>query len=149
MSTPDRTRPAEGARPAPPEGRYGRARTRTPRTWRVWAATLIALAVGGTVAYVAYQNLGTAPIEAQRLGFTEEPGNAMEITIGVNRDDPGRAGVCIVRVRDISGSESGRKEILVPPGVGEVSTVIKSIRRPVTADVFGCSYDVPQYLSTP
>ncbi|GAB3488843.1 DUF4307 domain-containing protein [Amycolatopsis cihanbeyliensis] len=138
-----------GARPTLPEGRYGRARTRTRRGWRVWVVVLIALAVSGTVAYVAYRNLGTAPIEAQRLGFTEKPGNAMEITIGVNRDDPGRAGVCIVRVRDISGSESGRKEIVVPPGAGEVSTVIKSIRRPVTADVFGCSYDVPQYLSSP
>jgi hypothetical protein len=51
---------------------------------------------------------------------------------------------------DVTGAESGRKEILVPAGGGirRLSTVIRSIGRPVTADVFGCSYDVPPYLST-
>lgn len=133
-----------------PEGRYGRARGRAPRRWRMWVFGVVALVVGGTVAYVGYRNLGTAPIEAQRLRFEERPGNGMSITIAVTRDEPGRAGVCIVRARDLTGAESGRKEILVPPGAGSVtlSTVIRSIDRPVTADVFGCSYEVPAYLSS-
>lgn len=99
--------------------------------------------------YFGYRNFVATPIEAQRIGFEERPGNAMEITIDVLRDDPDRAGVCIVRVRDISGGESGRKELYIAPGVERLSTVVRSIGEPVTADVFGCSYEIPPYLSTP
>lgn len=112
---------------------------------------VVALLVSGTVAYVAYTNLGTAPIAGERVAFAEKPDNAMEITVNVTRDDPNRAGVCIVRVRDKAGAESGRKEILIQPGAknSRVTTTIKSIGKPVTADIFGCSYDVPRYLSRP
>lgn len=108
---------------------------------------LIALVASSAVAYVGYQNLGSAPIDAQRVAFDEQPPNAMSITIDVNREDPERPGVCIVRVRAISGAESGRREVLVPPGRSRLTTVIRSNGRPVTADVFGCSYEVPEYLS--
>ncbi|ASR38001.1 hypothetical protein BAY61_26670 [Prauserella marina] len=140
-------------RPSLPEGRYGSShpanrRKRTVRGWRMWVFGAIALAVSITVTLVAYGNLGQAPIEAQRVGFEEKPGNAMEITIDVQRGEPDRPGVCIVRVRDISGAETGRKEIYVAPGEERLSTVIRSIGRPVTADVYGCSYNVPEYLST-
>ncbi|WP_246257983.1 DUF4307 domain-containing protein [Amycolatopsis anabasis] len=143
--------PASSRGRALPEGRYGSTRRGAPPKWRIWVFGAIAVLVGATIAYVGYRNLGAAPIEAQRIGFEEKPGNAMSITIDVTRDDPGRAGVCIVRVRDLSGAESGRKEIFVPPGGTSttLTTVIKSIDRPVTADIFGCSYDVPSYLSTP
>nr|WP_236809263.1 DUF4307 domain-containing protein [Amycolatopsis albispora] len=117
----------------------------------MWALSVAGLLVGGAVAVLAYANLGTAPIEGQRRLFTELPGNAMEITVDVTRDEPELPGVCIVRVRDITGAESGRREVLVPPGESStaVTAVIKSAGRPVTADVFGCSYEVPEYLSSP
>ncbi|MFC4002818.1 DUF4307 domain-containing protein [Prauserella oleivorans] len=136
-------------RQALPEGRYGttRTRSRAPRRWQVTLIVVLALVGGGAAVYFGYTNLVDTPIEAQRVGYEERPGNAMEITIDVTRQDPERPGVCIVRVRDISGAESGRKEILVAPGESRVSTVIRSIRRPVTADVYGCSYDIPEYLS--
>jgi hypothetical protein len=105
--------------------------------------------VSGTVAYIGYRNLGTAPIDAQQVGFSPEANNSMKLTIDVTRDDPSRPGVCIVYVQDVTGAETGRKEILVPPGGDStrVSTVIRSVGKPVTANVFGCSYDVPRYLS--
>jgi hypothetical protein len=133
-----------------PDDRYGSARGAAPRRWRIWVYGLIALAVSGTVAYVAYRNLGAAPIDAQQVGFSPKANNSMEITIDVTRDDPSRPGVCIVYVQDVTGAESGRKEILVPPGGASrrMSTVIRSIGKPVTASVFGCSYVVPRYLST-
>lgn len=148
MSSGHTTASGNGTARSVPEGRYGRAR-RPPRRWRVWALALVAALIGSAVLYVAYRNLGSAPIEAQRLGFTELPDNAMEITIGVTRDDPARPGVCIVTVRAISGLESGRREVFVRPGETEISAVIQSTERPVTADVFGCSYDVPPYLGRP
>jgi len=132
--------------------RYGRARKK-PRTklkrWQAWTFTAVALVASGVAAYIGYQNLAGAPIEAQRIGYEERPNNAVEITVDVTRDDPAREAVCIVRARNLSGQESGRKEILVPPEQGRMSTVIQSIGRPVTADVYGCSYDIPEYLSSP
>ncbi|WP_410641440.1 DUF4307 domain-containing protein [Amycolatopsis sp. lyj-346] len=134
-----------------PEGRYGTGRAKTSRRWRRWLFLAIALLVSGLIAWVAYVNLGSAPIDAERIAFSAKPGNAMEITINVTRDDNNRPGVCVVRVRDKTGAESGRKELLIPAGVkySRMTTTIKSIGEPVTADVFGCSYDIPRYLSTP
>jgi len=133
-----------------PEGRYGPVRGNTARRWRVWVYGAVAIVVSVAVAWVAYVNLGPAPIEAERVLFDEQPGNAMSVTINVTRDDPDKPGVCIVRVRDISGAESGRKEVFVPAGENNsrLTTVVRSIDRPVTADIFGCSYDVPSYLSS-
>lgn len=148
-------------RSAPPSGaetrskladRYGAAR-KTP--WasrrRKWVFGLLGLLVGALAAYLGYHNLGSDPIEAQTLGFEEKPDNSMTVKLNVTRDDPGKAGVCIVNTRDRSGAESGRREVLVPPASDSlvVTPTIRSNGRPVTADVFGCSYDVPPYLSTP
>ncbi|NIH78616.1 DUF4307 domain-containing protein [Amycolatopsis viridis] len=134
------------APPSLPEGRYGRPQ-RPSRRWRRWAYAVVAVAVGGAVAWIGYLNLGAAPITAERVTFQELPGNAMTVSLNVTRDEPGRPGVCIVRTRDISGAESGRREVYVPPGATRVDAVVRSIDQPVTADVYGCSYDIPEYLS--
>jgi uncharacterized protein DUF4307 len=134
-----------------PEGRYGnRGRPASRRTG--WIVAACAIVVGCGLGYVAYVNLGSAPIDAERTGYTDLPGNALRMTFTVTRDHPERPAVCIVRVRGLDGGEGGRKEVLIPPGGSStsVSTDIQSTNDPVTADVFGCSYDVPAYLrSTP
>ncbi|GAA2970941.1 DUF4307 domain-containing protein [Actinokineospora diospyrosa] len=133
----------------PPEGRYGARKAPRSRRTAVVLVTL-GLAVGIAVAYVGYRNLGSAPIEAERSAFNTEPGNRMRMTFEVTRATPERAAVCVVRVRGIDGAEGGRKEVYVPPGGSSVrmTTVVASSTEPVTADVFGCSYQVPAYLST-
>ena len=141
-----------GAVPARPEDRYGAAgKGKAPKRWRRWLFVAVALVVSGAIAWVYYLNLGKTPIDAERIGFQELPGDAMEVTLNVTRDDDSKPGVCVVRVRDKSGAESGRREVLVPAGASHsrVNTVVKSIGEPVTADVFGCSYSIPRYLSTP
>ncbi|MFI5610628.1 DUF4307 domain-containing protein [Amycolatopsis sp. NPDC051903] len=139
------------ARPAPPADRYGSPAKTGSKRWKRWVFGVVAVVVSCAVAWIAYVNLGQASIDAERVAFDARPGNAMQITINVTRDDPDKPGVCIVRVRDKSGAESGRKEVLVPAGAGHsrVSTVVKSIGEPVTADVYGCSYSIPRYMSTP
>lgn len=134
-----------------PADRYGRSRRSGTSGRGRWVFVGLALAVAIGIAYVAFVNIGPAPVSAQRIAFSERPGDAMEITILVTRDEPERPAVCIVRVRDRAGAESGRKELFVPPSTGELRlrTVIRSGTPPVTADVFGCSYEVPEYLSRP
>lgn len=140
-------------RPDLPEGRYGsqtsRSRPARRRRWPAWAFAAAGIAVAVVLTYLLYLYVGAKPITAERIGFTEKPGNAMEIDLDVRRDDPGRGVVCIVRVRDRSGAETGRKELYIPPGEASVrtTTIVQSGTPPVTADVFGCSYAVPAYLS--
>ena len=131
------------------EDRYGTRPRRTSRR-TYWLLGALALLFGCVVAWVGYANLGTAPIETQQSSFENVPGDAMRFTFEITRDTPERAAVCIVRVRVLDGGEGGRKEVLVPPGAKStrVTTVIRSTKEPVTADVFGCSYQVPAYLST-
>ena len=129
--------------------RYGTRPRRTSRR-TYWILGACALLLGGVVAWVGYQNLGTAPIETQQVGFANLPDDTMEFTFEITRDTPGRAAACIVRTRVRNGEEGGRREVLVPPGPAttRVTTTIKNSEEPVTADVFGCSYQVPEYLST-
>jgi hypothetical protein len=57
-----------------------------------------------------------------------------------------------VRARSIDGGETGRREVLVPPSsqaTVQVTTVVKSSKRPVVGDVYGCGTDVPAYLVAP
>ncbi|WP_229786434.1 MULTISPECIES: DUF4307 domain-containing protein [Actinokineospora] len=109
-----------------------------------------ALLLGAGVAFVAYKNLGAAPISAERATYENLPENRMRFAFDVSRAEPERAAVCVVRVRSIQGAETGRREVYVPPGRSplRVETVITASAEPVTAEVFGCSYQVPEYLST-
>lgn len=131
------------------EDRYGTKPRRVARR-TYWVIGAIALVVSGVVAWIAYQNLGTAPIETQATSFVNLPDDRMKLTFDITRDSPERPAVCIVRARVLDGSEGGRKEVYIPPGAGTMTmnTVITSSGEPVTAEVFGCSYQVPAYLST-
>ncbi|MET0233941.1 MAG: DUF4307 domain-containing protein [Kibdelosporangium sp.] len=132
-----------------PEGRYGsRASAKPAGRWRKWLLPVTGLLLAAAVAYVAYQNLGSAPIEAQRTAFSPAGDSSVRISFTVTRETPSRPAVCVVRARVLDGSEGGRKEVYVPPGVQSISTVIRSAGEPVTADVFGCSYQVPSYLTS-
>jgi hypothetical protein len=70
----------------------------------------------------------------------------------VTREDPSQPVVCIIRARAIDGSETGRREVLVPPATQQtvqVTAVVKSSKPPVVGDVYGCGADVPSYLVAP
>ncbi|WHT18690.1 DUF4307 domain-containing protein [Crossiella sp. CA-258035] len=138
-----------GERPLP-EGRYGRSSDRrTPQ--RVRIALLVAgVLVGGVLAFVGYRNLGTTPIEGKQTAYEILGNDAVKISFEVARDQPERPAVCIVRARSKDGDEVGRREVLIPPSESTVieSAVIKTSRPAITGVVFGCSYQVPEYLSS-
>lgn len=150
-----------------PEGRYGPRNTHRSRWGRaLWL--VLALLTGLAVAVIGYRNLGPSPIETQTVGFSLLPGHgdaahdaatppgadhtvdgyAVSLQFQVIREDPHRAAVCVVRARSLDGEETGRKEVYVPSAAGavELTTMIHTSRPPVTAEVYGCSLDVPPYL---
>ena len=132
-----------------PEGRYGNRKQ--AKAWVRWSLLAVALAVGAVVAVVGYRNLGAQPIEAKQTAFDILDSGSVKVTFEVSRDTPERAAVCVIRARSKDGDEAGRREVLVPPGNSIVreTTVLHTSKPPVTGEVFGCSYQVPAYLSTP
>lgn len=135
-----------------PADRYGRPRlNRNTRRWLVVGLVVAVLALGVVVAVVGFQRLGTSEVKGELSAYRLVDDETVEVTIGVTRPDPSRPAVCIVRVRAQDGSETGRREVLVPPSqqnTVQVTTIVKSTRPPVMGDIYGCGLDVPPYLVT-
>jgi hypothetical protein len=115
-----------------PEGRYGSRTLTRRRRWAAPVAALLVVLAGLVVAVIGYRNLGSTPV----------------LSLSVIRDDPSQPAACIVRARSRDGEETGRKEVYVPPAAGPIvlTTIVRTSRPPVTADVYGCSLAVPPYL---
>jgi hypothetical protein len=133
-----------------PEARYGRSRlSRVSRRRVVIALAVLVVAAGTAVAVIGYQRLGTSDVAGSLAGYQVIDNETASVTISVTRSDPSRPVDCIVRVRSQGGSETGRREVLVPPSdqaTVQVTTTVKSSEPPVMADIYGCGTDVPGYL---
>jgi hypothetical protein len=136
-----------------PAARYGRQRLsgRSRRRLAIGLFLLIVV-VGVAIAFVGFQRLGTSDVEGKLGGYRLVDDGTAEVTISVTRKDPSRPVVCIVRARSLDGSETGRREVLVPPSAAatvQVTTIVRTSQRPVMGDVYGCGTDVPSYLVAP
>ena len=139
-----------------PAGRYSRNAARPPASapTRSSRRRTVALSVAGGlvglgVAWIGYQNLSATPVSGEQLAFTLVDDSTVSIRFDVTRDDPSRPAVCILRARSFDGSETGRREVYVPPSTQGVTTVESTVRTaapPVASDVYGCGLDVPAYL---
>ncbi len=99
-----------------PADRYGRQRlSRRARRWIAAGLTVFILAAGALIALVAFTRLGSGEVEGKLGGYRLVDDETVSVTISVTRADPSRPVVCIVRARAIDGSETGRREVLVPP----------------------------------
>ncbi|OBG62657.1 hypothetical protein A5703_20685 [Mycobacterium sp. E188] len=130
-----------------PESRYGRSRV--PRRWVIVGLGALVVAAGLVIAVVGYQRLGTSAVTGTLAGYRLVDDQTASVTISVTRSDPSRPVDCIVRVRAKDGSETGRREVLVPPSEAatvQLTTTVKSSKPPVMADIYGCGTDVPAYL---
>jgi hypothetical protein len=133
-----------------PAARYGRPRL-SPASRRRVAVGLAALVVAGGfgVALIGYRRLGTSSVSGSLAGYRVIDNETASVTISVTRSDPSRPVDCIVRVKAADGTETGRREVLVPPApqaTVQVTTIVKSFQPPVMADIYGCGSDVPGYL---
>ena len=123
--------------------------SRRSRRWWAIGLTAAVLLAGVFVAVLGSQRLGTGDVKGELVGYQLIDDETLSVTVKVTRADPARPAVCIVRARAVDGGETGRREVLVPPSSQDtvnITTTVKSTRRPVVGDVYGCGMDVPPYL---
>lgn len=136
-----------------PDARYGRPRlSRRARRRVAIALGVLVAAAGIVIAVISYQRISTSAVTGSLVGYRLVDDETASVTISVTRSDPSRPVACIVRVRATNGSETGRRELLVPPSEAttvQVTTTVKSSQPPVMADVYGCGTEVPSYLRLP
>ncbi len=133
-----------------PEGRYPASASRGPVSRRTRSILLtVVLLVGLGIAYIGYQRFAVADVEATALTFDLVDDSTVSITFSVARPEPQQDVVCIIRARSRDGSETGRREILVP-GSSEreitVTSIVRTSQPPAVGDVYGCSTNIPEYL---
>ncbi|WNG80863.1 DUF4307 domain-containing protein [Mycobacterium sp. ITM-2016-00316] len=136
-----------------PTARYGRQKlSRRTRRRVVIGLFLLIVTAGVVIALIAFQRFGTGDVKGELGGYEIVDDETVAVTITVTRTDPSVPAVCIVRARSISGDETGRREILVPPSTESsvvIDVVVKSTKPPVVGDIYGCGIDVPGYLVAP
>jgi hypothetical protein len=138
--------------PPLPQTRYGRGRSLRPSRRRATFLAAVVAVVGVVLAAIVYQRLGRSDVEGTLAGYQLIDSQTVSVTISVTRKDPSRPVDCILRVRAKDGSETGRREVLVPPSAQttvQVTTVLKSSKPAVVGDIYGCGTDVPSYLRAP
>jgi uncharacterized protein (DUF58 family) len=136
-----------------PESRYGRQRM-VPGTRRRVAIALgvLVLALGIIFAVIGYQRFEGTDVEGSIAAYQVVDDETVSVTISVTRKNPSQPVHCIVRARSRDGAETGRREVLVGPSdqkTVQVTTTVKSYKRPFVGDIYGCGTDVPSYLVGP
>jgi hypothetical protein len=132
-----------------PEGRYPRSTHRSIGRGVKLGVLALAILIGLGVAYVAYQRFSVKDVEGTALAFDLLDDRTVSIRFSVTRAHPDQEAVCIVRARSRDGSETGRREVLIPGSADrevEVVSEVKTSQPPAVGDVYGCSLNVPQYL---
>ncbi len=132
-----------------PAGRYPTPSRWQSARWVPLALGVVVVAVGVAVAWLAFTIFGPKDIEGKQVSYQVVNDSTMSVRFTVTRDEPGRAAVCIIRARSKDGTETGRREVLVGPsssGTVELSAPVRTSAPPAVGDVYGCSYDVPEYL---
>ena len=127
------------------------SKARTTRG-KKWGFTALGVLAGIGLGFVMYQQFGPAEIEYEVVAFNVVDDDTLDIKLSVTRQDPSQEAVCIVRARSRDGSETGRREVLIP--ASDSSTVVldstvKTSQRPGMGDGYGCSFNVPEYLRAP
>jgi hypothetical protein len=132
-----------------PAGRYGSPKPPGRRRWVYWSLLAAFMVAGLVVAYVGYRNLGQTPIDPEVASYQVQSDQSVGLTFTVDRDHPNQAADCIVYALAADGSEVGRREVYVPPSgtTIQLSTRLRTDKRATTVEFYGCSYQVPSYLT--
>jgi hypothetical protein len=132
-----------------PVGRYGTPRSKRSRRWWYWALLAVFVIAGVVVAYVAYENLGATPIDPEVTAYHVVDDSTVTANFTVSRNHPNQAADCIAYALATDGTEVARGEVYVPPSGSAVSLSVelRTVKRATTVEFYGCSYQVPGYLT--
>jgi hypothetical protein len=104
---------------------------------------------GVALAVFAYFKYSDTDVKGEVTGYEVIDSQTVAVQFTVTRSDPSRPAACVVRGRSLDGSETGRREILIPPGkesqIG-FKTTVRTSQPPVIGEVFGCTTTIPAYL---
>lgn len=130
--------------------RYGSATRKPQRKPLVWALSATVIVAGLLIAYFVYTKFEGGELEAEMTSYQVVDDATLDVTFRLTREDPANDAVCVVRARSRDGSETGRREVYIPAsesGSVLLTTPVHTIDRPAVGDVYGCSLDVPPYLT--
>lgn len=134
-----------------PEGRYPTSRGIAPSRILAVVLGLMVVALGVGVAYLGYTKFTTPDVDGTLVSFDIVGPDRVDVRLNVTRDDPSEPAVCIVRSRSRDGSETGRREVVIPAsdnGTEDVRSFIVTSADPGLADLYGCSLNVPEHLTS-
>jgi hypothetical protein len=132
-----------------PVGRYGAPPKARSRRWKYWALLAVFVVAGIVVAIVAYENLGATPIDPEVSAYHVIDDGSVSATFTVDRNHPDQAADCIIYALSGDGDEAARAEVYIPPSEStiQLSTTLRTDKRATTVEFYGCSYQVPSYLT--
>lgn len=139
-----RDSPSSGPRAQYPVERSASSR----RRWLV-ALSVLVVVVGAALAWFGYQKFSDPPVSGDATGYQILGPDTIAVQFTVTRADPDKPVACVVRARSKDGSETGRREVLIPPGDPQtgVRTELRTAGPPAIGEVFGCGTSVPDYLT--
>jgi hypothetical protein len=121
-----------------------------PRSGHQLVVRVLAVGVAAGLALLVYTRFGgTDKASGKETGFDLVDDSTLSLRFDVTRSDPSIPVVCIVRSRSIDGSETGRRQVYVPPGTETLTSMevlVRSSLPPVAGNVYGCGTTVPGYL---
>lgn len=116
---------------------------------------LLVLAAGVGVTYSQYKTFGNTDLSTNVTQYETVSDTEIEGTIELTRDHPENPAVCVIRARNRDGAEVARREVYFPPSdtspsslFGTMNTIPLNGLPPGIIEVYGCSYTIPEYLST-
>lgn len=132
-----------------PRATYPVAQSASSR--RLWFITLsvLVVVVGVVLAVIGYQKFADPDVSGQVTGYEILNPSTVAVQFTVNRSDPSSPVACVVRARSKDGSETGRREVLIRPGQAQEGhrVDVQTSKPPAIGEVFGCTTDVPTYLT--
>ena len=108
------------------------------------------LLAGVVIAFLGFRSFGDPDISGTATGYDVHSNESITVRYTVDRKNPDQPVVCVVRARAQDGAEVGRREVYIPGGddaqVG-MNSEVRTSREPVIGEVFGCTGNVPAYLT--
>lgn len=122
-------------------------------TGKVIAVLAVVMVVAIVIAFVRfYQARGDATVQGKTATVEQIDDHTLRLWADVTRTDVDAPTYCIVKALNYSMAEVGRREVAIPAGGPKVERIevdITTTEPAVSADVYGCSPNIPFYLKVP